>query len=306
MDPIDESVKHPPPHAYWRAGATNCIGPALGFQALYYISYPAQVLAKSSKMIPVMVLGTLLHGRRYHIIEYLCCFMITAGVSIFAAMGPSKHGNHKIAAPNGPLGYALCFSNLILDGYTNVAQDEINRKYKDRSMKAAMHMMCWMNFWTGFFYLPFMFIVSSAGKEVIAFCLAHHDAGTQVLLFCLCGAVGQLFIFYTIKTFGSLTNSLATTTRKFFSILTSVLWNGNSLASEQWSAVVLVFAGLLLSTATKYRNRKPARANGAAAAAKEGNAPEKEAANGGTAEPKVANGEGLVRRNVAPVPAPQN
>lgn len=37
----------------------------------------------------------------------------------------------------------------------------------------------------------------------------------------MCGAVGQLFIFGTIKTFGSLVNTLITTTRKFFNILLS-------------------------------------------------------------------------------------
>ena len=34
---------HPPFTAYVTAGFTNCFGPALGFQALYYIPYPAQV-----------------------------------------------------------------------------------------------------------------------------------------------------------------------------------------------------------------------------------------------------------------------
>jgi len=28
----------------------------------------------------------------------------------------------KLAAPNAPLGYTLCFLNLFLDGYTNAAQ----------------------------------------------------------------------------------------------------------------------------------------------------------------------------------------
>ena len=203
-------------------------------------------------MIPVMILGTLLHSKRYPMIEYLCCLLITAGVAIFAAMGPSKHAKLQLAAPNAPLGYTLCLFNLGLDAYTNVAQDEINRRYKGGT---AMHMMCWMNFWTGAFYLPFMFIFSSAGADVISFCLEHPAARVQLLLFCLCGAVGQLFIFYTIRTFGSLINTLITTTRKFFSILTSVVWNGNSLAVEQWAAVVLVFTGLILSSVTKHMRR---------------------------------------------------
>ncbi|GAQ77934.1 UDP-galactose transporter, partial [Klebsormidium nitens] len=40
-----------PMTAYWLASISNSFGPACGIQALKYISYPAQVLAKSSKMI---------------------------------------------------------------------------------------------------------------------------------------------------------------------------------------------------------------------------------------------------------------
>ena len=202
-----------------------------------------------------MLLGTFLHGRRYPAIEYVCCLLITAGVTVFAAKGPSKHAKQQLASPNAPLGYALCLFNLALDAYTNVAQDEINRKYKGGT---AIQMMRWMNFWTGFFYIPLMFVASTAGPEVIRFCVLHPEAGIQVMLFCLCGAVGQLFIFYTIRAFGSLINTLITTTRKFFSILTSVVWNGNALAPEQWGAVVLVFTGLILSSVTKHRRRKAA------------------------------------------------
>lgn len=241
------AAEQPPMTAYWKAGFTNCFGPACGYQALYYIPYPAQVLAKSSKMIPVMVLGTLLHHQRYSVIEYLCCSLVTAGVSMFAGFSGRK--GHGVAYPNAPLGYFLCFSNLMLDGYTNVTQDAINKKYKHST---ALHMMCWMNFWTGVFYIPMMFVFSRAGRDVIEFCMAHPEAGYDILSFCICGAVGQLFIFYTIKSFGSLTNTLVTTTRKFFSILASVVWSGHALLWQQWIAVCLVFTGLISSSLYKH------------------------------------------------------
>jgi hypothetical protein len=40
---------------YWQAGITNSIGPAFGMVALKNITYSAQVLVKSCKMVPVMV-----------------------------------------------------------------------------------------------------------------------------------------------------------------------------------------------------------------------------------------------------------
>lgn len=33
--------------SYWSAGITNTIGPAMGIEALKYISYPAQACSKS-------------------------------------------------------------------------------------------------------------------------------------------------------------------------------------------------------------------------------------------------------------------
>ena len=84
--------------------------------------YPvAQVLAKSCKMIPVMVMGTLIGGKFYSALEYACALMIAAGISLFARQSSSKV-TAKLAAPNAPLGYALCLVNLVFDGYTNAAQ----------------------------------------------------------------------------------------------------------------------------------------------------------------------------------------
>ena len=240
-------LNSPPWHVYWRPGVTNCVGPACGFAALKYIPYPAQVLVKSSKVIPVMVMGKLLHGVHYAPVEYFFCGLVVAGVSLFASRSPKSE--LRLASPNTPLGYTLCFANLVLDGYTNSAQDEINKRYRGGN---SVQMMCWMNFWTGVIYIPLLFLFSSAGKDVVLFCMKHPEAARQLMLFCLCGAVGQLFIFYTIRNFGSLTTTLITTTRKFFSILASVLWSGNALSAQQWLAVVLVFSGLISKSLWKH------------------------------------------------------
>lgn len=249
--PKGKGKTYPPFTAYWKAGLTNSIGPACGYEALKNISYPAQVLAKSCKMVPVMLMGTLIGGKVYSLVEYLCAGLIAMGISLFASQSSSTVVR-KLASPNAALGYSLCFANLTFDGYTNAAQDEINKKFKDAT---ALHTMCWMNFWSGLYYGIYLFLLSTHGLELVNFCLAFPEAGWDVALFCLCGAIGQLFIFYTIKQFGSVVNVIITTTRKFFNILLSVLWNGNPLLWQQWIAVSLVFAGLAISTFVKSRKR---------------------------------------------------
>lgn len=60
----------------------------------------------------------------------------------------------------------------------------------------------------------------------------------------LCGALGQLFIFLMVAGFGPLACSVVTTTRKFFTVLCSVILFGNVLMPRQWFGAILVFAGL--------------------------------------------------------------
>ena len=58
----------------------------------------------------------------------------------------------------------------------------------------------------------------------------------------------------TVTSFGSLVCSLVTTTRKFFTIVFSVLLFGNSLASQQWLGIVLVFTGLFIEGLSKRKS----------------------------------------------------
>ena len=79
LQPPAPDKKFPPFTAYWKPAVTNSIGPACGFEALKNISYPAQTLAKSSKMIPVMIMGTVLGGKVYGALEYACALLIAGG-----------------------------------------------------------------------------------------------------------------------------------------------------------------------------------------------------------------------------------
>ena len=58
----------------------------------------------------------------------------------------------------------------------------------------------------------------------------------------------QHFIFVTITTYGPLMCSIVTTTRKFFTVLASVMVFGHALFAHQWLGTVFVFGGLMLDT----------------------------------------------------------
>ncbi|KAL2233566.1 UDP-galactose/UDP-glucose transporter 3-like [Sesamum indicum] len=237
--------------SYWSASITNTIGPAMGIEALKYISYPAQVLAKSSKMIPVMLMGTLVYGIKYTFPEYVCTLLVAGGISTFALSKSSSKTISKLAHPNAPIGYSLCFLNLAFDGFTNATQDSITARYPKTN---AWNIMLGMNLWGTIYNMIFMFGWPGAiGYDAIRFCKQHPEAAWDIFLYCLCGAVGQNFIFLTISRFGSLTNTTITTTRKFVSIVVSSLLSGNPLSEKQWGSVVMVFTGLSYQIYLKWK-----------------------------------------------------
>ncbi|KAH0939653.1 hypothetical protein HID58_007114 [Brassica napus] len=236
---------------YWSAGITNTIGPAMGIEALKYISYPAQVLAKSSndssmKLFyhdAVMLMGTLVYGIRYTFPEYICTFLVAGGVAVLLFL--SSKTISKLAHPNAPLGYALCFLNLAFDGFTNATQDSIASRYPKTE---AWDIMLGMNLWGTIYNLVYMFgLPQGMGFEAYKFCKQHPEAAWDILKYCLCGAVGQNFIFMTISNFGSLANTTITTTRKFVSIVVSSVMSGNPLSLKQWGCVSMVFGWFVLS-----------------------------------------------------------
>lgn len=49
-----------------------------------------------------------------------------------------------------------------------------------------------------------------------------------------------MFIFLTVTEFGPLPCSIITTTRKFFTVLASVILFGNVLSGRQWIGTILV------------------------------------------------------------------
>ncbi|KAI8022146.1 UDP-galactose/UDP-glucose transporter 3 [Camellia lanceoleosa] len=223
----------------------------MGIEALKYISYPAQVLAKSSKMIPVMLMGSLVYGIRYTFPEYVCTLLVAGGVSMFALAKTSSKTISKLAHPNAPLGYGQCFLNLAFDGFTNATQDSITSRYPKTS---AWDIMLGMNLWGTVYNTAFMFgYPGASGYEAVKFCKLHPDAAWDIFLYCLCGAVGQNFIFLTISRLGSLTNTTITTTRKFVSIVVSSLLSGNPLSTKQWGSVFMVFSGLSYQIYLKWR-----------------------------------------------------
>merc|ERR1719341_2467404 len=68
---------------YACASFTYLLAMVTSNKALSWVNYPTQVIGKSCKPIPVMVLGVLIGRKKYPALKYLFILMIVAGVALF-------------------------------------------------------------------------------------------------------------------------------------------------------------------------------------------------------------------------------
>lgn len=257
-----------------------------GFAALSYISYPAMVLGKSCKLVPVMIMNVLLYRRRFPPHKYLVVVMVTAGITIFMGYGSDsqKHSSKSSATDSAAVPYASLIGaaylliNLGLDGAINSTQDELFARYK----VTGQQMMLWINLMcTAISFtlmalplpsIPVLLPSGNGNSELVAawsFVQQHPGIVLPLIEFSVTGALGQLFIFETLQHFGSLTLvyvvslpilvasfthfilSTITLTRKMFTMLLSVVVYNHQLTIGQWVGAAVVFAGISVEAFVK-------------------------------------------------------
>lgn len=137
--------------------------------------------------------------------------------------------------------YPTQLLSLTMDGLTGAVQERMITESKTKSG----HMMLNMNLFS-IAYLAIALLVTGELFTFASFVQRFPEVISKMVVFSICSALGQFFIFLMVSEFGPLPCSIVTTTRKFFTVLGSVLFFGNVLSDRQWGGTALVFAGLTL------------------------------------------------------------
>jgi len=240
--------------SYFLVAFIQSLASQFGYNSLKYINYPTMILGKSCKLVPVVVMNFLLYQKKYPWNKYVTVVLVTVGVSLFTLLQPAKA--NAAEKTNSVFGIVLLLINLILDGTTNSTQDKIFSKYKITSSQ----MMLWMNVFSSIIMTGYLLAIHPLGNHelvnAIGFVAERPEIIKHIILFGLCGAVGQVFIFYVLGNFGSIVLVTITVTRKMLSIVMSVVWYSHKLAIGQWVAVGIVFAGITLDTVVGIQQKR--------------------------------------------------
>ncbi|KAK2776319.1 UDP-galactose transporter [Onygenales sp. PD_12] len=245
---------------------SNSLASPFGYASLGHIDYLTFILAKSCKLLPVMFLHLAIFRKRYPLYKYGVILLVTIGVATFTLHHPTsskKRGSQRNENGSSLYGLFLLSINLLLDGLTNTTQDHIFTSPKLYTRFTGPQMMVAQNVLSTLLTsvyllltphistsilplmpLPIDLSQTSELSSALAFLARHPTATKDVIGFAACGAIGQLFIFYTLAHFSSLLLVTVTVTRKMLTMLLSVMWFGHRLGGGQWLGVALVFGGI--------------------------------------------------------------
>ncbi|XP_022238954.1 solute carrier family 35 member B1-like isoform X2 [Limulus polyphemus] len=210
--------------------------------ALQHVNYPTQVVGKSCKPIPVMILGVLIGRKSYTLLKYLFVLLIVTGVCLFMYKDNKAASDTQSGSLIG-MGELLLLVSLSMDGFTGAIQERMRSEHQSKSG----HMMLMMNIWSTC-YLGVALLLTGEVWKFLVFVQNYPYIIYNILMFSITSALGQMFIFLTVSEFGPLSCSIITTTRKFFTVLGSVIIFGNTLSNRQWIGSALVFSGLILDS----------------------------------------------------------
>ncbi|XP_033859140.3 adenosine 3'-phospho 5'-phosphosulfate transporter 1-like isoform X2 [Acipenser ruthenus] len=236
-----------PMYKYSFASLSNILSSWCQYEALKFISFPTQVLAKASKVIPVMLMGKIVSRKSYEYWEYFTAVLISVGVSMFLLSSTTNKHPSTVTTFSGVV---ILAGYIVFDSFTSNWQDNLF-KYK----MSSVQMMFGVNLFSCLFTVGSL-LEQGAFLESLKFMSRHSEFAFHAVLLSVCSACGQLFIFYTIGQFGAAAFTIIMTLRQAFAILLSCFVYGHAVTIVGGLGIAVVFLALLLRVYARSRMKR--------------------------------------------------
>lgn len=234
-----------PLYKYVFCSFSNIMSSWCQYEALKYVAFPHQVLAKATKTIPVMIMGKIVSKMKYEYYEYVTAVILSLGMLFFMVDTGNDRSDSTVTTLSGV--FLLC-SYIGFDSFTANWQGSLFKRYEMKPLQ----MMCFVNLFSCIFTA--VSLLQQGGFLTSAsFMIQFPSFIIDVVVLSFCSALGQLFIFNTVSTFGPLVFVIISTIRQGFSVLLSCLIYGHQVHALGILGLTLVFFSIFLRIYCGYR-----------------------------------------------------
>eukprot|EP00979_Chaetoceros_neogracilis_P017197 scaffold10188_cov280-Chaetoceros_neogracile.AAC.11 len=244
-----------PLYAFAPCAFSNTMSSWSQYASLRYVTFPVQTVFKSSKIIPVMIMGKVLKGSIYPKSQYFEALLITIGVAIFSIFAKElKETDSDKASSTEIIGLVFMLLYICFDCFTSQWQDKIYVTYGRQNVD-PYQMMLGVNS-SAIIITTFGLIISGDFPRVYEFFLVNPNVLVYNIITAITSASGQLCIYYTIKEFGPIVFTIIMTVRQMISICISAYTFKHNISPKALCGAVVVFGVLFYQIRRKYLAKK--------------------------------------------------
>lgn len=239
---------------YAAVSMSNLMSTLCQYEVLKYLSFSVSTLAKTMKVVPVMIWGYVLDGKKFAPREYAEATVVTFGCFLFVVnrgWESAVERRYEMNAADASLarrwamdvGVFILVLYFVCDGFTSSYQQTM---YRRDNVTATAQV-----FFTSIFTTIFSFIwivFTGQMNAAMEFIFQHPTAAGDILLLSIASTVAQFSIAYTIRSYSAVILASIMTARQFLSVLISCYVFGAPLNVVQWVGVSLIATPFVAKT----------------------------------------------------------
>jgi len=209
--------------------------------SLAFLNYPTRVLFKSSKLIPTMVVGTLMQGRRYSVLEYVAAAGLVAGIVLFTL------GDADTKPTFAAAGVLLILVGVVADAATSNYEEK--KFFRVAQPASQPEVIVFANvFGTGWELVLLLINAVVFGDNELADALehsrAHPDVAYKLVLSAVCGYVSVSFVLLLIKLYGATVTEMVKSCGKVLKVVQSFILYPKPISSKYYLGGAFVLISL--------------------------------------------------------------
>jgi len=211
--------------------------------ALNYINFPTKVVFRSCKLIPTMIVASIVHKKIFSSVEYLCASCICFGLVLFAAadwtLTPIFH----------PIGLAFVSLSVCADAVLPNAQERLFRMGSSRLE---------VTFYTNIFTLIAMTLTTYLSGDLVGmttFALTSRKLCNYIAIYTFVAYIAISCHMNVVRRFGGVSAVLLATGRKGMTLILSFLFFPKAFSWLYVLGAIMVLCGILSSSLVKIREK---------------------------------------------------
>lgn len=206
--------------------------------SLAFLNYPAQLMFKSTKVLPVMIMGAFIPGlrRKYPAHEYVSAILLVVGLILFTLADAHTSPNFSM------IGVVMVSGALIMDSFLGNLQEAIFTLNPETTQMEMLFCSTVMG-------LPFLIPPMLLTGELFTAwnsCSKHMYVYGVLVFEAMATFIGQVSVLSLIAIFGAATTAMITTARKAVTLLLSYLIFTKPLTEQHGTGLLLIAMGIIL------------------------------------------------------------